>query len=428
MARNRRGGKSLSTFSAYHVHLIRGTLFSFANSMIWTAMMIYQVQIVGMTPLQLVLAGTTLEVTIFVCEIPTGIVADLYSRRLSSIIGFFMMGLSYLLQGGIATFGAIIAGHVLWGVGYTFTSGAYSAWLVDEVGQDQAGNAFVRGAQVEQLGAVFGVIGSMALGSIALQVPILLGGAIMLGSTVFLVFFMPETGFHPTPAPDRNTWQKMGDTFREGVRVIRRQPTLISIMAVGIFFGLYSEGWDRLWQAHLLTTFNLEGATGQPAIVWFGVMNIVTMGLGIAGAEVLRRHVKLNQPRSVTRAFFWLTAVMVGSIIAFGLAPSLLVALGLFFVFVLARTLIEPLLSTWTNQHIDSQVRATVLSMQSQTDAIGQTVGGPPLGLVGEMSLRAAFVASGLILSPALFILRRVRHSHNADSMVLEPAVEAAVE
>ncbi len=29
----------------------------------------------------------------------------------------------------------------------------------------------------------------------------------------------------------------------------------------------------------------------------------------------------------------------------------------------------EPLFGIWANQHIDSNVRATVLSMQSQTDA-----------------------------------------------------------
>jgi DHA3 family tetracycline resistance protein-like MFS transporter len=84
------------------------------------------------------------------------------------------------------------------------------------------------------------------------------------------------------------------------------------------------------------------------------------------------------------------------------------------------------LFNTWSNQHIESHVRATVLSMQSQIDAIGQTMGGPPLGMVGELSLRAAFVASGLILSPALFILRRVRRSQVDE--VAEMAVEAVVQ
>jgi DHA3 family tetracycline resistance protein-like MFS transporter len=388
--------------------------------MIWTAMMIYEVQIVGMTPLQLVLAGTTMEATVFLCEIPTGIVADIYSRRLSSLIGFFMMGASYLLRGAIPMFGAILAGNVLWGVGYTFTSGAYNAWLVDEIGQENAGNAFIRGSQLERIAALVGIIASVALGSIHLQIPILLGGALIIGMAIFLVFAMKETGFHPTPAPDRNSWQKMGDTFREGVKVIRRQPMLLSILAVGIFIGLYSEGWDRLWQAHLLRTFDLEDVTPLPAIVWFGGLNIASMVLGVAAAEVMRRRVELNQPRSVTRAFFWLTGMMVGSIILYGLAPSLFFAVAMFFVFVTARGLVHPLFNTWSNQHIESHVRATVLSMQSQTDAIGQTVGGPPLGAVGELSLRAAFVASGLILAPALFILRRVRRSQVDESVELD--------
>jgi DHA3 family tetracycline resistance protein-like MFS transporter len=77
------------------------------------------------------------------------------------------------------------------------------------------------------------------------------------------------------------------------------------------------------------------------------------------------------------------------------------------FAFGIARGLVGPLISTWSNQHITSNVRATVLSMQGQTDAIGQMVGGPPIGLVGQWSLRAAFVFSGAVLAPALWLLAR---------------------
>src|SRR5262249_6758772 len=114
---------------------------------------------------------------------------------------------------------------------------------------------------------------------------------------------------------------------------------------------------------------------------------------------------------------------MVGGIIVYGLAPHISVALVTFFVFTVARSVVGPLFATWSNQHIDSQVRATVLSMQSQTDAIGQIVGGPPIGAVGQSSLRAAFVVSGLILSPALVLLNRVRR---ADSQAVKPTVELA--
>src|SRR5258708_12274175 len=89
-----------------------------------------------------------MEATIFLFEIPTGIVADVYSRRLSVIIGFFLIGIAYIAEGSIQTFEAILVGNVIWGIGYTFTSGAYAAWMVDELGQERAGQAFVRSAQV----------------------------------------------------------------------------------------------------------------------------------------------------------------------------------------------------------------------------------------------------------------------------------------
>jgi MFS transporter, DHA3 family, tetracycline resistance protein len=394
--------------NAIRVHLTRTALFDLANSMIWTAMMIYQVQVIGMTPIQLVLAGTTLEVTVFLFEIPTGLVADVYSRRLSCIIGFFGIGAAYVLMGAVPAFEAIILGHFIWGVGFTFTSGAYNAWLVDEVGQDKAGNAFLRGGQIGKIASIVGIVTSIVLGSIHLQLPLLVGAGIALLSAVFLLLFMRETGFTPTPREDRNTFQKMFDTFRDGVKLVRARPMLLRILGVGIFFGLFSEGWDRLWQAHLLTTFGLGTDSPIPPIALFGGLNILVMLVATGVSEIIRRRLDTTQSAKLTQAVFWLTAIMVGSMLIFGLAPTVGIALVVWFAFVLARDLIEPLLATWTNQHIESGVRATVLSMQSQTDAIGQAVGGPPIGVVGNLSLRAGIVMASLILSPALFLLRRV--------------------
>ena len=53
----------------------------------FTVSAVYFVQEVGLNPLELVLLGTVMEATIFLFEIPTGVIADTYSRRLSLIIG-----------------------------------------------------------------------------------------------------------------------------------------------------------------------------------------------------------------------------------------------------------------------------------------------------------------------------------------------------
>jgi len=59
----------------------------------------------------------------------------------------------------------------------------------------------------------------------------------------------------------------------------------------------------------------------------------------------------------------------------------------------------------WTNQNLKPHVRATVFSMCSQANAVGQIAGGPILGVIASvLAVRVSIVASGLILIPTLFL------------------------
>jgi len=239
-------------------------------------MMVWQVEVVGLTPLQLVLVGTALEVTIFLFEVPTGVVADVYSRRLSLIIGYVIMGVGFLLSGLYATFEATLLGSALWGLGYTFTSGALQAWFTDEVGVDQAGRAFIRSAQLGHIVGIVGALIATALGSLMLNLPMILGGLLYIALAIFLAFVMPEHGFKPAPREERNSFQQMGKTLLEGRRAVRGSTILLAIMGIGLFVGLYSEGYDRLNTAHLLS-FELPilGGLQLPSVVWINLLGII---------------------------------------------------------------------------------------------------------------------------------------------------------
>jgi DHA3 family tetracycline resistance protein-like MFS transporter len=76
---------------------------SFAMAVGWTLAPIYFVREVGMSPLELVLAGTALEVAYFLFEVPTGVVADVYSRRASVVVAQFVMGIGFVLTGSFRT-------------------------------------------------------------------------------------------------------------------------------------------------------------------------------------------------------------------------------------------------------------------------------------------------------------------------------------
>ncbi len=144
----------------------------------WVVVSVYLVNDLHLTPLQLVLMGTAMEATVFLCEIPTGVVADTYSRRLSLIIGYLGMGAAWMLVGVFSAPWAIIALWAFWGLAYTFTSGADRAWIADEVGPENVGRIFLKGARIGYVGSVAGLLGLVALGTVSLRASVIAGGAI----------------------------------------------------------------------------------------------------------------------------------------------------------------------------------------------------------------------------------------------------------
>jgi hypothetical protein len=56
--------------------------------------------------------------------VPTGVVADLYSRTLSLVVAALLSGVAMIGIGALPEVGWILAAMVLWGLAWTFRSGA----------------------------------------------------------------------------------------------------------------------------------------------------------------------------------------------------------------------------------------------------------------------------------------------------------------
>lgn len=410
---------------AYSVYLFSEFATSLLFWMIFTVDAVYQVSTVGLNALQLVLVGTTLEVSAFVFEVPTGVVADVYSRRLSIIIGMFVMGLGFVVEGAFPFFAPILLAQVLWGLGYTFTSGATQAWIADEVGEVRAGQAFLRAAQIGTIGSLIGIGAGTLIGTVGVQIPIVLGGGLLLGLGLVLILIMPETGFKPAPRENRNTFQSMRHTFKSGLRVVRGKPALINILTIGLIIGLYSEGFDRLWTPHLLNDITLPTIGNLEPVVWFGLIRAVSMVVGIGVTEITRRRVDTARHGPVARAVLLLLTGMVAGLLTFALTGNFVVALIAFWGFSALRQTTDPLYTAWVNQHAESSVRATVISMSSQIDALGQILGGPLVGVIGlALGIPVSLTICAVVLATALpLLIRTIR----IDRQMEVPADEVVV-
>ena len=381
---------------------------SLGVALMFTMSNVYRVG-AGLTAMQLVLVGTMLELSVFLFEIPTGIVADVYSRRLSVIIGYALIGLGFLLEAAVPWVVTIWLAQWVWGIGYTFTSGAREAWLADEVGEANLSPVYLRAAQVGQAMSLVGVGLATLLATVQLNLPMWLGGGVMLSTAVALAFTMPETGFHPTPRAERTTWGQMGHIFREGGRVVRRSPLLMTIFAISLCIGLASEGLDRFWQAHFLTNFTLPNLGALDSVAWFGLMQIVTTLLVLGLTQWLRRR-NLEDDQTAVRLLFTLKFVMIGGVFALAWAGDFAVAIAAYWTTFVFRSLTYPIYNAWLIRQTKPQVRATVLSMHGQMDSLGQIASGPLMGVIATVgSFRWALTAVGVLWTAVLPLLGRAR-------------------
>ncbi len=405
---------------ARRIYLIYAGVNAFSLSLAFTVNMVYQATRVGLNPLQLVLVGTMLEATAFLFEIPTGVLADTISRRLSVIVGVMLLGFGLVVEGSFPTFGMVLLSQFIMGVGYTFLSGAADAWIADEIGVENAGKTYLRAGQIGNAVGLTAIGFSVALASLTISLPIVLGGCLMITQAVFLMFFMPENGFTPTPSDERNSWKSMIDTFKSGTRLVQQRPILLSFILLSLIFGLFSEGFDRLWTPHLLENFTLP--QGVEPVVWFGVISAVGSLLTLAASEIMRRRLDMNNQKQLSQMLLFCYAGMSAAITGFGLLENFALALVCFWITGVLRSISGPVEMTWMNYHVESGVRATVISMTAQTNAFGQIFGGPIVGAIGtRFSLRAAITLTGLLISPALWIAARASRQaapHLAESTV----------
>ncbi len=389
------------------LYLWSGLVWHGALRAYWVSLVVRITITLELPSLQLVLLGTAMEAALLVAEVPTGVVADRFSRKWSVVIGFLGVGAAQIGAGLAETFPVLVATQIVWGVAYTFRSGAQTAWVTDELGGAERVEALIlRLARLQQVVAMVAIAGGAALARFtSLTTSVVLTGVVLAVTGAVLAVVMPEEGFEP-PGIEADgaggavagALRGMATTLREGARATIGSAALRLLLAVLVIGGLASEAIDRLDIRRLGDL----GLADHDEVVIVGVIAVAEALVG-AGVLWLAQR-RLGPGRFATALALLLGASAIG-IGALGLIAVLPVAaVGLVLQGGLRQATI-PFATAWTNANAPSSVRATVHSFVEQANSIGEIGGGVLLGLVAAsttvptamtVSLLLMLVAAGL--------------------------------
>ncbi|MEM9563501.1 MAG: hypothetical protein AAGA93_12830 [Actinomycetota bacterium] len=420
------------------LYLWSGLLWYGALRAYWVSLVVRLTIQLELPSLQLVLLGTAMEAALLLAEVPTGVIADRFSRKWSIVIGFLGVGGAQIAAGVVETFPLLVASQIVWGIAFTFRSGADTAWVTDELGgPDEAEGLILRLARRQQVVAIGAIAGGAVLGRLtSLTTSVVVTGLLLIGAGLLLAVVMPETGF-PRPAA---TTSEIGDgamsdagpsdaadggagagrggtiggglviatrglasTLSAGARATLGSRSLRVLLVVLILSGLGSEAVDRLDIRRL-------GDLGLAELDEVVLVGVIAMAEALVGAAVLwLTQRRFGTGRSADAMATLLAASAIG-IAVLGLVAVLPVAAAGLVVQGGLRQAAAPFATAWANANAPSTVRATVHSFVEQANSVGEITGGVLLGLVAAAStVPTAMAVSALLMLGAATAATRDR-------------------
>src|ERR1700722_1913084 len=398
---------------------------SFLVAIAYTTAVVYWVRSGRLNPLQLILLGTMVEAAYFVLQLPSGVLADVVSRRLCVVAGRGLVAAGFLMQGLSAHFAVLLTAQIPVGFGAALSFGAQEAWLADEAGETELTHVFLRATQCGLDGGIAGSILSGVLALPGLFVPFLISGGLIGGPAVALACVMPETRVATPDRPPRlggvlrESWRGFTGRVGKARRAMVVVPGLVLLLGMMFCLGMWSEGFDRLWGAYLLRDISFPHLPGLNTALWFSVFAIVSALLSLASTQWATQRTGKLGPGSVVSTLLGLTLATAAGVIVMAASHVFAVVVVAYLFVATLRPVFSPLISGWVVARVGSDVRATALSATDMFDSAGQIAGGPVVGVIGFLtSIRVALLASAVALGPGAALLitatRRARVRHDA--------------
>lgn len=379
---------------------------SFLGSFAGTTAVVYYLDSGHLNPLELVTLGTAVELAYLVAQLPTGILADLVSRRLCVVLGWILLGIGFAEQGLSPAFPNLVVAQVVLGVGAALQTGAQEAWIAGELDETAMTPVYVRGSQLRLIGTVGGAVLSGVVAGQRLYLPLLVGGAGISVAGVVLGFLMPQNNVRRPAGHPGTPWAMATEQFRASRTAVLAVPGFVLLLGMTFFTGMWGESFDRLWSAFLIQEIRLPSLFGLGEAAWLSAIAVVVALLSLGSTEFAQRRIARLGETAVAGTLLAVTALTGIGVVVMAASNVFGVAIAAYLLVQVLRPVAYPLVSGWIVSRVAPGVRATALSARDLFDSGGQTLGGPLVGWIGVLgTIRTSLYAGAIALAPALALL-----------------------
>lgn len=304
--------------------------------------------------------------TVFILEVPSGMLADMIGRKLVFMLSGILYLISSILMLFVSGFALLIPAIIFWGSGRAFASGSLDALIIDEYvnhnGTETISKITSRLGILELAGLSFGAIVGGLLPALSNEIfpnlgtynlNLIIHAALCTISVVLTIFFVKETGNH----------EKSNNSLKHHtlslLRFIGKDKIVLILVISQLFSGFFISVIETYWQpvyVNLIQGSNLLWTLG---FISFGCFLFAALGNIISEKVCLSKQKNLSSKYTFARLFLFVVLIILSlqnSPIGFGV---------FFFLLYLIFGGSNIIASTMLNIQIPNKMRSSMLSFAS---------------------------------------------------------------
>lgn len=343
---------------------------------------------------------------VFLFEIPTGVVADYFGRKVSVLFGVFFLALAPLIYFASYNLIGFIIAETSCAFGSCFISGALDAWVKDSLDSNGHGHAcghvFSHGETIRVLGTIIGGTLGAGMALYDLRLPWLVSALGLFAVLPICRSLMREEYFVKKKLTWKTSWRGMRQIFQDSVQYGWRHRLIFQLITVCTLATLAYQVINMNWSLYFSEKFGLESISR----LWVIIMSATMLGTMIGGRLMRGKIGRVG----VMRLSLGMNAVL---FIFLALAPQAGLALLCFLAHEVNRGAFAPAEKTFLHDNIASgEIRATVGSFRSMIVHAGAAVGWLASGvLLTVWSFEMILVICAGILAVSAALAGRLKHA-----------------
>ena len=386
----------------FYLEILISTLF-----FIYPAFWIIQLQ-ESLSLTQIGFLFAAISISSFLFEVPTGAIADIYGRKVSTILGYFLCGFAVISIFFVSNFYGLLIIFFLWGIFGTFISGAKQSWVADNLKFNKRSelleNFFIKYSSFIKISLFLaGFIGAFFVKQFGLDIIWMVTGISLIISGLIL---LPTKEYKISKDADKS-FKGLMNQSHSSIKYGLKHKILLGLIVAIFFVSFWNTfGGDIVWQPFLRNI-------GFP-IYAFGLL---FSGITLVGAFVPYLAKPLLKKIGKENKFL---ALMI-------LVQILIVILVLFaghwifgvLLLLLAHTafdLYSPIRMNYFQRFVPSKMRATITSFEGMIVALAFALAAPLAGFLGDtFGPRITISISGIFLIPAVVIYLRIKEGKHGE-------------